>query len=186
MISFAIWFQNTPLCAATRDSSYAYPIILTLHVTFISLFGAMILATDLRLLGWGFRKHTVSDIVDQLRWPKRIGFLLVATCGVLVLGTKAEEYFLNPFFRLKVILLMLVAVHALVFRGSVYSKAAAFDALPEPPARAKLAGALSLFLWVSIACAGRSIGYVYPPPGSHHFTSMLLPVLLPLRIYTGL
>ena len=178
MTSFAIWYQNTPLCAAVRNSSYAYPIILTLHVTFISLFGAMILATDLRLLGWGFRKHTVSDIVDQLRWPKRIGFLLVATCGLLVLGTKAEEYFLNPFFRLKVALLALVAVHALIFRGSVYNKAAEFDALPELPPRAKLAGALSLLLWVSIACAGRSIGYIYPPPGSHHFTSMLLPLFL--------
>jgi hypothetical protein len=177
MISFAIWFQNTPLCAAVRDSSYAFPIILTLHVTFISLSAALILATDLRLLGWGFGKYSVSDVVDQLRWPKRVGFLLVATCGVLVLGTKTEEYFLNPFFKLKVALLALVALHALIFRGSVYNKAAELDALPALPARAKLAGALSLVLWVSIACAGRSIGYVYAPPGSHHFTAMMLGVL---------
>lgn len=174
MIPFAIWFQNTPLCAAVRDSLYAFPIILTMHVTFISLFGAMIFATDLRLLGWGFRKYPVSDVINQLRWPKRIGFLLVATCGVLVLGTKTEEYFLNPFFKLKITLLALVLIHALIFRGSVYNKAAELDALPVLPARAKLAGGLSLFLWTSVACAGRSIGYVYPPPGSHHFTSMLL------------
>ena len=176
-MSFAIWYQNTPLCAALRDSSYAFPIILTLHLTFISLFGAMVLATDLRLLGWGFRRQPLSDIVEQLRWPKRVGFVMVATCGALVLGTKAEEYFLNPFFRIKLTLLTLVAVHALIFRGSVYNKAAEFNGLREPPTRAKLAGGISLFLWACIVCAGRSIGYVYAPPGSHHFTSMLLNVL---------
>jgi hypothetical protein len=168
MTSFAIWFQNTPLCAAVRDSPYAYPVILTLHVIFISLFAAMILATDFRLLGWGLRKHSIADIVDQLRVPKRIGFVLVVTCGVLILGSKAEEYFLNPFFKLKIVLLALVGVHALVFRGSVYNRPAELDALPEPPARAKLAAALSLLLWLGIACAGRSIGYINPPAGSHH------------------
>jgi len=177
MIPFAIWFQNTPLCAFLRDSPYAFPVILTLHVTFISLFGAMIFATDFRLLGWGLTKHRISDIVDQLRWPKRIGFVCVATCGVLVLGTKAEEYFLNPFFKLKVVLLGLALVHALVFRGLVYNRAAEMDALAEPPSRAKWAGGLSLLIWISIACAGRSIGYIYPPPGSHHFALLVAPGL---------
>ena len=180
MTSFAIWFQNTPLCVLVRDSAYAFPVILTLHVIFISLFGAMILATDFRLLGWGLRKHSIADIVDQLRVPKRIGFILVVTCGLLILGSKAEEYFLNPFFKLKVILLALVGVHALVFRGSVYNQAAELDASAEPPARAKLAAGLSLLLWLSIACAGRSIGYINPPAGSHHFATVF--VAAPLAI----
>jgi len=159
--------------AAVRDSLYAYPIILTLHLTFITLFAAMVLATDFRLLGWGLRKHSISDIVNQLRVPKWIGLGLIVTCGILILGAKAEEYFYNIFFRTKVVLLTLVAVHAMVFRGSVYSKAAEMDQMPEPPARAKLAAALSLALWLSIACAGRGIGYVYPPAGSHHYAAQL-------------
>jgi hypothetical protein len=172
MISFAIWFQNTPVCVFVRQSSYGYTVLLTLHVIFIALFGAMILATDFRLLGWGLRSRSIADTVDELRVPKRVGFVLVATCGVLLLGTKAEEYFLNPFFKLKVVLLALVGVHALVFRGSVYNKPAELDALAEPPARAKLAAGLSLLLWISIACAGRSIGYITPPAGSHHFVQV--------------
>jgi hypothetical protein len=174
MISFAIWMQNTPLFEAVRDSPYAYPIILTLHLSFISLFAAMVLATDVRLLGWGLRKHSISDIVNQLRVPKWIGLALVVTCGILILGSKAEEYFYNIFFQTKVALLALVGVHALVFRGSVYSKAAEMDKMPEPPARAKLAADLSLILWLCIACAGRAIGYVNPPAGSHHFVARLI------------
>lgn len=170
MISFAIWMQNLPLFAAVRDSPYAYPIILTLHLTFISLFAAMVLATDFRLLGWGMRKHSISDIVNQLRLPKWIGLVLVITCGILLLGSKAEEYFYNVFFQIKAVLLALVAVHAMVFRGSVYSKAAEMDKLGGATPRAKLAASLSLLLWLCIACAGRAIGYINPPAGSHHFT----------------
>ncbi len=179
MIPFAVWMQNVPLFAAVRDSLYAYPVILTLHLTFITLFGAMVLATDVRLLGWGLKKHSIADIVNQLRVPKWIGLALVVTCGILILGAKAEEYFHNIFFQIKVMLLALVVVHAIVFRGSVYSKAAEMDKLPEAPPVAKLAASLSLLLWLCIACAGRAIGYIYPPAGSHHYAAQLF-VKLPL------
>jgi hypothetical protein len=177
MTAFSIWFQNLSLFVVLRDSAMAFPVLLTLHVIFISIFAALIFATDIRLLGWGLRKYSIAEVVDQLRVPKRIGFLCVVTCGVLVLGTKAEEYFLNPFLKAKLILLALVAVHALAFRGSVYNNPSALDASPEIPGRAKLAGALSLLLWISIACAGRSIGYILPPAGSHHFAALFPPDL---------
>jgi hypothetical protein len=86
-----------------------------------------------------------------------------------VFGTKAEEYYYNDFFRLKLLLFALVAVHALVFRRSVYNNAAELDKLNQPPARAKLAAGLSLLLWLSIVCAGRGIGYLHAPVFSHHF-----------------
>jgi hypothetical protein len=126
----------------------------------------MILMTDMRLLGLAFRGRPIADVVDQLRVPKRWGFLLAATCGLLMLGCKAEEYYYNIFFRLKVSLLILVVVHALVFRGSVYNKTAEFDR-EGVPGRAKLAASLSLVLWIGIACMGRGIGYIEPPFGIH-------------------
>jgi hypothetical protein len=61
-----------------------------------------------------------------------------------------------------------VAIHALVFRGSVYNNAAALDQARRMPGKAKLAAALSLLLWVSIACAGRGIGYIEPPLDKLH------------------
>jgi hypothetical protein len=171
LISFAIWLQNLPLFESIRIST-GYGVLLTLHLIFISACAAMILATDLRLLGWGMRSYTIADLVDQLRVPKRIGFILVATCGILLLGSKAEEYYYNPFVRVKFTLFALVAVHALVFRGSVYSKAAEFDRLKSVPGRAKLAAGLSLFLWISIACMGRAIGYVSPANSPHHYAAL--------------
>lgn len=164
LLSLAIWVQNLEFFAYLRSSGYAFPAILALHLSAISLFGAMIVATDLRLLGWAFRGSSIAAVVDQLRIPKRIGFLLAATCGFLLFCSKAEDYYFNVFFRIKVSLFILVAVHALVFRRSIYSQVAKLDGPSGAPLRAKLAAILSLLLWISILCAGRSIGYVQAQP----------------------
>jgi hypothetical protein len=166
LLSLALRIQATDFFTYLRGSGYVYPAILSLHMVAIAFFGGMILMTDMRLLGLAFRRRPVADLMDQLRVPKRYGFLLAATCGLLMLGCKAEEYYYNIFFRLKVSLLILVVVHALAFRGSVYNKAAEFDR-SGIPGRAKLAAALSLLLWIGIACMGRGIGYIEPPFGIH-------------------
>jgi hypothetical protein len=172
LLSLAIWLQNTPLFVFIREAVYGYPITLASHLVFISLSAAMIAVTDLRLLGLALRDYPVSDIVDQLRIPKRIGFLFAAGCGFLIFGIKSEEYYYNAFFRVKLLLFLLVGVHALIFRRSVYNRARELDALNPQPLRAKLAAGVSLLLWTSIACAGRGIGYIPAPLFSHHFASL--------------
>jgi hypothetical protein len=167
LLNLALWIQATGFFTYLRGSGYAYPSILSLHMVGIAFFGGMILMTDMRLLGLAMRNRPVSDVVDQLRVPKRYGFLLAATMGVLMLGCKAEEYYYNAFFRAKMTLLILVAVHALIFRSRVYSQAASFDKAGRVPAVAKTAAALSLILWIGIACMGRGIGYIEPPFGIH-------------------
>jgi hypothetical protein len=167
LLSLALWVQATDFFTYLRGSGYIYPCILSLHMVAIAFFGGMILMTDLRFLGLIMRNHPVADVAEQLRVPKRYGLLLAATCGLLMLGCKAEEYYYNAFFRAKVALLLLVVVHALVFRRNVYDKVAEFDRDGRVPGRAKLAAGLSLLLWASIACMGRGIGYIEPPLGIH-------------------
>ncbi|MGB6943482.1 MAG: DUF6644 family protein [Bryobacteraceae bacterium] len=168
LLSFAQWIQLTGFFTALRGSAYVYPIVMSMHMVGIALFGGMVLMTDMRLLGWGMRKRSIADVVGQFRVPKRWGLLLIVTCGVLLAGSKAEEYYYNAFFRAKLILLATVAVHELVFRRSVYADPAALDRAPSVPGSAKLAAALSLVLWTSIACCGRGIGYIEPPLNKIH------------------
>jgi len=166
LLSLAIWLQNTGLFRFLRESDHGYEILLALHVSSIALFAATVVMTDLRLLGWALRGPTIQSVVNQMRVPKRIGFLCVATFGFLMFGIKAEEYYYNVFFRTKVLLFLLVAVHALIFRPRVYNRAAAFSGV-------KLAAGCSLVLWLAIVCAGRGIGYIHPPVFSHHFTMQI-------------
>src|ERR1700683_4042121 len=93
LLSLALWIQATDFFTYLRGSGYVYPSILSLHMVAIALFGGMLLLTDMRLLGLAMNKRPVADLVDQLRVPKRYGFLLVAACGLLMLGCKAEEYY---------------------------------------------------------------------------------------------
>ena len=168
LLTFAQWVQFTGVATAIREQYLPYPVILSLHLSFIALSAGMILATDLRLLGILMRKRPVADVVNQLRWPKRIGFLAVATCGLLLASSKAEEYYYNSFFWAKMSLLALIAVHGLYFRRDVYNRAAEIDQAGRIPGKAKLAAALSLILWIGVATCGRGIGYIEPPLDKLH------------------
>jgi hypothetical protein len=168
ILSLAQWIQSTALFTGIRESWYVYPVVMAIHLLGIALFGGMVLLTNMRLLGVAMRHRSVSDVVGQLRMPKRIGLILIATCGILMLGSKAEEYYYNIFLRVKIALLSLMFLHGWCFRRSVYYNTAEIDRAPKLPERAKLAASLSILLWIGIACAGRGIGYIDPPLDKLH------------------
>lgn len=181
ILSLAQWVQATAFFRALRESWYVYPTVMSLHLLGIALFGGMVLLTNLRLLGWAMRDRTVSDVIGQFRVPKRIGLVLIATCGILMLGSKAEEYYYNIFFRLKITLLALMFAHGWFFRASVYYNTEEIDRAAVVPRRGKVAASLSLVLWTAIACAGRGIGYVDPPLNKLHARTVQTPAVLGVR-----
>jgi Family of unknown function (DUF6644) len=168
LVSFLIWLENLAWVSGFRSSAYVYPVVLALHLTAISLFSAMIVATDLRLLGWALTDSPSAEVIQRLRTGKRIGFILAAACGCILFASKAEEYYYNPFFRTKMLLLALVAVHALAFRKGVYADSAGLAHSGVATWRAKLAASLSLMFWLGILGAGRAIGYVAGRAGMHY------------------
>src|SRR5579863_9598367 len=163
ILEFFRWLQSTGWATALRESEIVYPIVMTGHLTGMGLFGGMIALTDMRLLGWAMRGSSITDVVEELRIWKRIGFVLVVGCGAMLLSAKAELYYHNPFYWTKMTLLMLVGVHALVFHKSVYANTAELDRAVTIPRTAKLAACISLVLWVGLVTAGRSIAYFDVP-----------------------
>jgi len=153
--------QDMSLPTALRESALVFPIILSMHLMGMGLFGGMILMTDLRLLGIAMTKRPVSDVVNGLRPWKHLGLTLTATCGALLLWSKAAIYYPNPYLWIKLTLFALIIIHSLVFRG-VYRNIGDLDRSPAIPGRAKLAAALSIVLWISVVTAGRWIGYWEP------------------------
>jgi hypothetical protein len=162
MMSFMMSLQSMGWTTALRESALAYPIILSLHLIGIGLFGSMVAMTDFRLLGIGMKGQKIADIHGQLRPWKHLGLTLVVVCGVLLASSKAATYWPNPYFKGKLVLLGLVGIHALVFRPSVYSRLAEFDRAGVIPGSAKLAAVLSLAMWVGLVTCGRMIGYWEP------------------------
>ena len=170
LLPFFQWLNDLEFATAIRESALVYPCIMTTHLTAMALFGGMILMVDLRILGLALKGTPMADVFQQLRGLKRLGFVLVVGCGLLLFSSKAADYYHNPFFWLKMSLLSLVGLHALIFRRSVYAKLAEFDAARVVPSRAKTAAVLSLLLWMGLVSAGRWIGY-YEPEESAPATS---------------
>ena len=164
LFPFFHWLQQTEFGTALRESALVYPIVMASHLTGMALFGGLILMTDLRILGIAMRSSSVSDVIVQLRLWKRLGLVMVAGCGILLAWSKAEYYYQNPYFWIKMALLLLVGVHALVFRKSVYNNTAELDRARVMPTQAKVAACLSLVLWIGLVSAGRLIGYYEVKP----------------------
>jgi hypothetical protein len=157
--------ENTSLLTHVRETPWVYPIIMSTHLICIAVFGGMILMTDLRLLGLALRDQTIAEVVEGFRPFKRVGFVIIVTCGLLMAGSDATAYYPNPYFWTKMTLLLLVGVHALVFKPTVYDHPEELGKAAVIPTRAKAAAVLSLILWVSIPVFGRMIGYYEPNEG---------------------
>ena len=156
-MSFAAFFQavrDTAFFTGVRESMLVYPIVMSLHLTCIAIFGGMILMTDLRLLGWAMTSVPVTDVIKQFRIFKWLGLIVMVTCGILLFGAKATDYYDNPYFLIKISLLLLVGVHAWVFHRDVYGNPEALDRAPAIPGKAKAAALVSLALWTSIVFSG--------------------------------
>lgn len=159
-ISHAI--QSIGFLVYIRESAYTYPMILSTHLTAICVFGGMILMTDMRILGFAMRDVPVTTVVNQLRRWKQLGFVIMVTMGLLLGTSEMDKYYANPYFLIKMSLLLLVGVHAIVFHRSVYGNTEALDRAPQMPGIAKAAAVTSLVLWTGIACCGRWIAYYEP------------------------
>lgn len=152
--------QDMAVFTAVRESRLVYPIVLSTHLACIAIFGGLILMTNARLLGWTLTEIPAVDMIRSLRPWKQFGFLLMVTCGVLLGGSKASEYLPNPFFQLKMGLLIGIGLHGLYFRRRVYRP----TSMPVQPTDARAAAIVSLILWIGVVSMGRWIAYYDAPP----------------------
>jgi hypothetical protein len=158
-VDIAHSIQSIGFLTAFSESQLPYPIVLSTHLTCIALFGGMILATNLRLLGLTFKSLTITEMVTSLRPWKRVGGTIMICTGLLLATCEAEKYSPNPFFWTKMVILGLIGVHALIFRPLVYTQTEELDRSPAIPTIAKVAAILSLVLWTAMFTMGRLIAY---------------------------
>ena len=159
MLSIAQSIENIGFLQDFADSVLVYPIVLSIHLTDIALFGGMIFMTNLRLLGLTFNKVSITQMVTSLRPWKRLGGTVQICTGLLLAISEATKYAPNPYFWTKMTILALIGVHALVFRPTVYNNTEALDKLKIIPTRVKVAAILSLVLWTGMFTMGRLIAY---------------------------
>jgi hypothetical protein len=159
MLSICQWIHQTPLSVAVRESIWVYPILNVLHCVGILLVAGTIIVVDLRLLGFGMRRSSVSSVIGQvLPWTLG-GFAFMFITGLLLAWSEPVRLYRSLFFPWKLIFLTLACLNALFFHVGIYRGVVAWDSVSLTPARARLAGAVSIVCWICVIAAGRAIGY---------------------------
>ena len=125
LLELARWMQDTPLRLDLSQSTWTVPIIGGIHVLAIAWFGGTVLVNDPGL--------------RRLRWT---GLSILFATGVLLFWSQPLRLYYSQFFRLKMLLLVLIGVSALL-----------------PVRYARLAMVLSVVLWAGVICASRGIAY---------------------------
>ena len=153
------WLEHTPLAFGVAESTWLFPLIEGTHILALPLSVGMILIVDLRLLGLAFRSGPASRIMKEvLRWSTP-GFALVFITGGLLFMAHAGEAYGNAFFRVKLLLLVLLGINAAVYQTIFYPKMAEWDVTRRTPVGATLCAALSLIAWISVIVCGRTMAY---------------------------
>jgi hypothetical protein len=142
-----------------HESEIAYSIIESIHVWSMCLFFGLAVMFDLRLLGWTMRKVPVSEFSRRLLPWTIAGFVIMVISGTLLFYAIPVRSYQNIFFRFKMVLLLLAGLNVWIFHSRVYPGVVTWDVDRVPPRAARVAGALSLALWIGVIVSGRMIAY---------------------------
>jgi hypothetical protein len=150
--------QESDFAAAIRQSLWIYPFANVGHVIALTCFAGAIAVMDLRLLG-ALAATAPGKVIGGARRVAIIAFAALAATGFLLFSAEAGHVAVNPVFQFKVALIVTglanIAIYEVATRRTV-------ESLPPGapmPATARMAGMVSLTLWIVVAGCGRSIAY---------------------------
>jgi len=140
-----------------RESLYAYPIAEVCHIAGLALLFGSIALVDLRLMGLGRRMPIAALARYAVPWSL-LGFLVAATSGIAMFTAHAAEFITQPVFMLKMGLILAGGVNAAMLHVGPLRELASDDL--DPTARMRLAGGVSLVLWLGVIACGRMLAYL--------------------------
>ena len=153
--------QDSAFATSLLESQYMWLIVESAHVLGLALSVGLIVITDLRLIGQFRRREPVSEVLQALRPWLLAGFALMFVTGGLLFISEAAKVIVIPWFKLKMLFLLLAGINALWFELKLGRKLAAWDTLASPPMGAKIAGWTSLACWTAVIFLGRWVAYAH-------------------------
>jgi hypothetical protein len=153
------WLEATAPATAIRESELLFPLIESTHVVAITLVFGTIAIVDLRLLCLASLESRVSRLTAGLLPWTWAAFAVAALTGSLLFTSNATAYGHNFYFVSKLVLMLAAGINMAVFHLVGMRDLDRWDALPRTPLGARLAGALSLLIWIGVVACGRWIGF---------------------------
>ena len=157
------YLENSALADNIRENDLLFPLIELVHVVAICLVVGSILAVDLRLLGLASLNRPVSRVshgILPLTWG---AFVVAVASGGLLFISNATKYLGNGFFVAKLCLIAAAGLNMAMFHFISAKDLPRWENDRRPPLPARLAGGVSIVLWIAVVACGRWIGFTMQP-----------------------
>jgi hypothetical protein len=159
LLSFCHWLQSTAWATWVRESFNVFPALYVVHIFGFILLVASTSILDMRMLGWGMRKRSVSNLAAlTLPWAK-VGFAVNFITGVILFAAHATDMYTNTAFRVKMLMVLGAGLNILLFQITTNRSVEEWGQSGVTPSSAKVTAAVSLFLWFGIVAMSRVIGF---------------------------
>ena len=144
--------EFTAVGSAIRDSTWLFPAIEAVHLLGLAMLGGAVLVVDLRLLGVGLRSLGPAELArDAMPWLLGAIACMFVT-GIPLFLSEAVKCYYNTSFWVKMTTLVVALVFCFTVRPRIL-------ALRLEDWRHKVCGLVSIGLWLTVAAAGRWIGF---------------------------
>ena len=153
------YFEDSGLADNIRENDVLFPLIESVHVLSICLVVGSILVVDLRLLGLASINRPVSRITSGILPLIWSAFAVAVASGLLLFISNATKYLENGYFVAKIFLICAAGLNMAVFHAISAKDLPRWENEAALPLPARLAGGLSILLWVSVVTCGRWIGF---------------------------
>jgi len=142
-----------------RTSLKAMPFVESLHVLAAATVFGTVFVVDLRLLGFPDTRRPVTLVSREMLRLTWIAFAVAVFAGLLMFAANAHTYFGNTAFRLKMLALLGAGLNMAIFQGITFRTVSAWDKNAPTPLAGRIAGALSILLWLCVIFCARWIGF---------------------------
>lgn len=154
LLPFFEWCETVWLGRVVVGSLWLFPVIEAVHLLALSVLGGAVLILDLRLLGTGLKNWTPAELWQESRRYLIGAIVVMILTGVPLFLSEAIKCYYNTSFWVKMTTLPIAIAFAFTVRAN-----ATKDSVRNTTRRQALVGALSIALWVTVAAAGRWIGF---------------------------
>jgi hypothetical protein len=153
-----VWLEQSAFAQAIRQSLWIYPAANVGHILSLVAFAGSIAVMDVRLLG-GFAATAPARILVRARRFAIAAFVGMAITGFILFAAEASHLAMNRVFQLKFALIAAGLANLAIYE--LWAKHAVMNLPPNVaiPSQARVAGVVSLGLWLAVAACGRSIAY---------------------------
>lgn len=153
--------QDSTIGVALLESQYVWLIVESVHVLSLALSVGLLALTDLSLIGYFRRQYPLEATLRPLRPWMLGGFALMFVSGGLLFWSEAATVYATPWFKWKMVFLLVAGLNALVFEWRLRGRPVQRKPWQTPPLSAKLAGWVSLLCWALVIICGRWVAYAH-------------------------